>query len=430
MAEQSAKTTPGAARQADAPRMVDVMISGGGIAGLTAAAAFGSAGFSVICVDPAPQITAADDPHADLRTTALLQPARALLRRAGLWDRLLPHASALRIMRIVDAGGATPEPRATCDFDSRDLDDSADAEPFGWNFPNWLLRREMLARLAELPQVELRTGTGTRAVLTRDAHAHVTLSKGGAVRARLLIAADGRNSAVREAVGIAATTTRYGQKAVTFAVSHDRPHDNISTEVHRTGGPFTLVPLPDRDGRPCSAVVWMEKGPEAQRLAALDPAAFEVEATARSAGVLGDLHLLGPRGVWPIVSQIADRLTAQRTALIAEAAHVVPPIGAQGLNMSLGDIALLLDLAQAHPDALGGPDMLEHYQRRRWPELRARVAGVDLLNRASMAGSSMMKDGRLKGLGLIHGLDPVRKGMMRLGLGAGAGDVPEDPPTT
>ncbi|APX89290.1 2-octaprenyl-6-methoxyphenyl hydroxylase [Brevirhabdus pacifica] len=399
------------------PRQTDVLISGGGIAGLTAAAAFGSAGYAVICVDPAPQVTEAEAPGADLRTTALLQPARALLRRAGVWDRLLPHASALRVMRIVDAGGEEAAPRATCDFESRDLSEDT---PFGWNFPNWLLRRELLARLNELPHVTLLPGTATRDVLTREAHAHVTLSQGAPVRARLLIAADGRESRVREALGITARVTRYGQKALTFAVGHDRPHDNVSTEVHRTGGPFTLVPLPDHEGRPRSAVVWMESGPEAQRLASLDVAEFEALMTERSAGVLGPLRLIGPRGLWPIVSQIAERLTAQRSALIAEAAHVVPPIGAQGLNMSIGDIALLLDLALESGGDPGSDDVLDAYQRRRWPELRARVAGVDLLNRASMAGAPILRDGRLKGLELIHGLAPVRTGLMRLGLGAGA----------
>ena len=229
----------------------DILISGGGVAGLTAAAAFGAAGFRVICVDPAAPVTSASDDGADLRTTAFLQPSLPVLQAAGLWARLEPFAAPLQIMRIIDAGGPTEEPRIIKDFDAADLSD----QPFGWNLPNWLLRREMVARLAELPNVSFRPGLATTALLTRESEARVTLSDGSRVSTRLLIAADGRASAMREALGIPVKTIRYGQKALAFTVRHPIPHRNVSTEIHRSGGPFTLVPLPDRDGLPASALV-------------------------------------------------------------------------------------------------------------------------------------------------------------------------------
>ncbi len=392
---------------------IDILVSGGGVAGLTAAAAFGSAGFSVICVDPASPVTAAEDEGADLRTTAFLQPAIATLTAAGLWDRLAPHAAALQIMRIVDAGGEVPEPRLTKDFDASEISDL----PFGWNLPNWLLRREMVARLAELPNVDFRPGIGFARMLTRESEAIVTLSDGSSVSARLVIAADGRASPVREAVGIGVRTMRYGQRALAFAVSHDLPHNNVSTEVHRSGGPFTLVPLPDRNGRPASAVVWMESGPEIARLAALPVAEFEAEMTARSAGVLGPLTLASRLTQWPIISQIADRMSGPRTALLAEAAHVVPPIGAQGLNMSLADLACLLDMASKNRADLGARAMLDAYHQKRHWEVQARVTGVDLLNRASMAGSPALRDLRAKALDLLYSATPVRRTLMKAGLG-------------
>ncbi|SIO32893.1 2-octaprenyl-6-methoxyphenol hydroxylase [Rhodovulum sp. ES.010] len=391
----------------------DILISGGGVAGLSAAAVFGSAGFSVLCVDPAPPVTEETADGADLRTTAFLQPSLKVLKEAGLWERLAPHATDLQVMRIVDAGGKTPYPRVTRDFNAEDVSDL----PFGWNLPNWLLRREMVARLDELPNVEFRTGVGTKSVLTRDAEALVTLSDGTSVSARLLVAADGRNSPVREAVGIGVRTFRYGQKALAFAVTHPEPHDNVSTEIHRSGGPFTLVPLPDRDGKPCSAVVWMERGPEALRLAALPEDEFNAEMTARSGAMFGPLKLVTRRTVWPIISQIADRLWAERTALIAEAAHVVPPIGAQGLNMSLADLRVLLELARGAPAHLGEERMLQVYHRRRYPEVAGRVTGIDMLNRTSMRGERVARDLRAAGIAGLYGLPPVRKTLMRLGMG-------------
>jgi 2-octaprenyl-6-methoxyphenol hydroxylase len=392
----------------------DIVVSGGGVAGLTAAAAFGGAGFSVLCVDPAAPVTDRDADGSDLRTTAMLQPARDLLDRIGLWPRLAPHAAELQVMRIVDAGGPAPEPRVTKDFNASDISD----QPFGWNLPNWLLRREMVAHLDSLPSVTFRPGIGTASLLTRQAEALVGLSDGTRVRARLVIAADGRNSPIREAAGIDVTTTRYGQKALAFAVTHPVPHGHVSTEIHRSGGPFTLVPLPDHEGQPSSAIVWMEDGPEAARLADLPVAAFENEMTARSCGLFGPLSLASRRTIWPIISQVAERMHGERVALVAEAAHVLPPIGAQGLNMSLGDLRALLDLAEAAPETLGARDMLEAYHRKRHLEVRARVTGIDLLNRASQLHAQPLRDARAMGLNAIYSLAPVRRTLMQLGLGA------------
>ncbi|SLN39952.1 2-octaprenyl-6-methoxyphenol hydroxylase [Roseovarius gaetbuli] len=392
----------------------DIVVSGGGVAGLTAAAVFGNAGFSVLCVDPSPPITAREAPGSDLRTTAFLQPAQALLERAGLWARLAPFASELEVMRIVDAGGETPEPRITKEFNASDISD----QPFGWNLPNWLLRREMVAHLESLASVTFRPGTGTTTLFTREAEARVGLSDGTRVRARLVIAADGRNSPIRAASGIEVKTTRYGQKALAFAVTHPIPHGNVSTEIHRSGGPFTLVPLPDHEGRPSSAVVWMEEGPEVARLAALPEAEFEAAMNTRSCLLFGPLTLASRRTAWPIISQIAERLYGERVALVAEAAHVVPPIGAQGLNMSLGDMRVLLELAEAAPERLGDRAMLETYHSRRHMEIKARVTGIDLLNRASMMRARPLRDARAMGLNAIYSLAPVRKTLMQLGLGA------------
>ena len=388
----------------------DILISGGGVAGLAAAVAFGAAGFNVIVFDPAQPVTDAAQDGADLRTTAFLQPAQRFLDRAGLWDALAPEATALEIMRIVDAA---KEPATQRDFVADDISDA----PFGWNLPNWLLRRVMVDRIAAMPNVSLRTGTGFASMVARLDRALVRLSDGTQIAAKLVIGADGRNSAVRQANNIDVATTRYGQKAITFAVTHPEPHGGISTEVHRDGGPFTLVPLPDHEGQPCSSVVWMDTGPNIAALAALDDDAFTAAANHRSAGVNGPLTLVGKRSVWPIISQIADCITAPRTALVAEAAHVMPPIGAQGLNMSLADMASLLDLAVENRDTLGEPAMLAAYQKARHSDMRLRVTGIDALNRTSMAASPLIHDLRALGVKALHDAAPIRRRLMKMGLG-------------
>lgn len=389
----------------------DIVVSGGGIAGLTAAAAFGAQGYSVLCVDPTPPVIAEADPSSDLRTTAFLQPSVRVLELAGLWHRFSSHATPLQVMRIVDAGGETHEPRVSHDFNAADISD----QPFGWNLPNWLLRRECLARLHELPNVTFRAGIGTKTLLTRETAALIGLSDGSSVSAKLLVAADGRNSPMRTALGIDVKTTRFGQKALAFAVTHPVPHDNVSTEIHRSGGPFTFVPLPDRDGKPCSAIVWMETGPEAARLAALPVPEFEEQMNLRSCGLFGELHLATRRTVWPIISQIATQFYGERTALMAEAAHVVPPIGAQGLNMSLADLTALVDLAT--PEGLGTVQMLRAYNRRRYPDVALRVSGVGMLNRASMIDAQPLRDMRARLLDTMYSTSPIRHSLMKMGIG-------------
>jgi 2-octaprenyl-6-methoxyphenol hydroxylase len=392
----------------------DILVSGGGIAGLTATAAFAQAGFNVICVDPAKPVTVRDAQGADLRSTAFLQPARALLEKVGLWTRLAPHAQPLQIMRIIDAGGPEPEARMSKEFDAADISD----HPFGWNLPNWLLRREMAAHLETLPNVTYKTGIGARKLFTRTAEARVGLSDGTRVSSRLVIAADGRGSPMREAAGINVSTTRFGQKALAFAVTHETPHENVSTEIHRTGGPFTLVPLPDHEGRPSSAIVWMEEGPKAKALYEMSEDSFEAAMNTRSCGVLGLLKLASKRTIWPIISQHADRLSSERLALIAEAAHVLPPIGAQGLNMSLSDIRALRDLAIARPEGLGDAAMLDAFHKARFNDIRLREAGITLLNQTSMLSAAPLRDARAAGINALYSFAPLRKSIMQMGLGA------------
>jgi 2-octaprenyl-6-methoxyphenol hydroxylase len=396
----------------------DILVSGGGVAGLVATIAFAANGFRTLCVDPVPPVTEAAADGSDLRSTAFLQPSVRLMDEIGLWPRLAPYAAPLRIMRLADAGGAEPEIREVRDFVADDLGEEA----FGYNLPNWLLRREMVAHLAEMPNAELRMGTALNQLLPRQTEALAGLSDGTALRAQMVIGADGRNSFVREALGITAKTTRYGQKAIVFAVSHPLPHEDISTEIHRTGGPFTLVPLPDANGQHHSAIVWMETGPKATDLMAMDEGAFTSALNTRACGVLGELTLASPRRIWPIITQKSDALTGPRTALIAEAAHVMPPIGAQGLNMSLKDITTLLygvTAARDKGEDWAGAPVLSAYEKARELDITARLKGIDLLNRAAMAEAQPLRDLRRRGLTALHGLGPVRQVAMRMGLGAG-----------
>ena len=388
----------------------DIVISGGGIAGLVAAVAFGDAGFDVLCVDPKPPVTNRDTTGADLRTTAYLQPGQTFLQTIGIWPLVADRSAPLQIMRIVDAAG--PD-LVTKDFNATDISDA----PFGWNVGNWDMRDGLLSRIAALPNVVFEPGLSTTSTNTRSTEARVTLSDGRLISCQLLIAADGRDSAIRKTARIAAKRSEFGQLALSFAVTHAMGHDNISTEVHKGGGPFTLVPLPDFKGQPSSAVVWMDKILDIQAMQALSIDEFNAEITERSAGVLGPLSLITARTAWPIISQLAGSFYSERTAFIAEAAHVVPPIGAQGLNLSLGDIETLLELVKASPGGIGELPVLKKYHQVRRPIAQSRVIGVGALNRASKAEGPAATRARALGLDAIHRIAPLRRALMQLGLG-------------
>lgn len=391
----------------------DIFVSGGGLAGLTAAATLSARGFAVTLADPAPPATDAADNGSDLRSTAFLDPARALLDRAGVWDRLAPLATPLTSLRLVDSKGWPPRIRGSRTFHAADLG----LDAFGWNLPNWRTAGELITALDARDGVDLRLGRAFAALDARDGSVTVTLDDGAHIEARLVLAADGHASPVRKAHGIAAARTGYGQKALAFTVAHDVPHDHVSTEIYNRGGAFVLVPLPDRDGRHASAVVWMDDGPRALRLAEMPALAFEAELIERSCNVLGSLTLTSPRRVWPIVTQTARRITAPRTALIAEAAHVMPPIGAQGLNTSLADIADLAGRLDPGADP-GSPDILAAFARARALDMRVRSGAVDILNRVCRSGNPLVQAARLAAFAALHDITPLRRGIMRAGLGS------------
>ena len=364
-------------------------------------------------VDPAP---ADIGEGTDLRTTAFLQPGIDTLKKAGVWDAIKPTGAELRVMRIVDAGGNEMTPRETADFDGAETTQGF----FGWNVSNKAARVSLMAKLETLPNVDFRFSTTVSGFTGTARYGEATLSGGETVRAKLVVAADGRNSSLREFARIKHRRWAYDQSALVFVVTHDKPHDNISTEIHRTGGPLTLVPMPDIDGKPCSSVVWMTPADRAQQLYNMDDATLSAEITHDTMSMFGPLTVASPRAIWPMISQVPSRLISARLALVAEASHVVPPIGAQGLNMSLHDIETLAELmakAKLKGEDIGATTLLKSYERKQLPKTLARVGGIDLLNRASMFEPRTLRDLRYAGLTAINRIGPLRKLAIKVGVG-------------
>ncbi len=383
-------------------------VVGGGPAGLAAALALGRAGADVVLAAP-PHRVGGKAP--DTRTAALFAGSIELLKNVGAWDAIAPHSAPIAAIRIIDDTGAllrAPEVVFTASEVGRDT--------FGWNVPNGALVSGLTAAVAQAEsRVRLHETAGiSRIDIGRDA-ATLTSAEGQTFDARLVAGADGRNSICRAAAGIATRTWRYEQAAIVASFRHTRPHRSVSTEFHRPSGPLTTVPLPGL----ASSLVWVERPGAAQRLAGLDDAAFRAALEERLQGLLGTIEDVGPRAIFPLSGLTAEAFGANRVALVGEAGHVIPPIGAQGLNLGLRDAATLADCvasALAEGGDPGGATTLETYSRRRRGDVTSRIGTVDLLNRSLISGLFPVHLARGLGIVALHALGPLRRFAIREGL--------------
>jgi 2-octaprenyl-6-methoxyphenol hydroxylase len=384
---------------------VQVAIVGGGPAGLTAAIALAEAGIETALVARA----AADD-H---RTTALLAGSVTALDTLGVWARCRDHAAPLKTMRIVDdTSRLIRAPEVSFAADEIGL------EAFGYNIKNRHLLAALNHRANELSSLK-HIDDEARAVETGENAVTVRLHSGKIVTAKLLIGADGRRSLCRAAAGIEIDGSSYPQIALTFNLSHTRAHADISTEFHTEVGPFTLVPLPGQR----SSLVCVVDEEDAERISALDNAALAEEIESRSHSILGKIGIEPGRGEFPLAIQTARRFAANRIALIGEAAHAIPPIGAQGLNLGLRDAATIGELtveACRHGSDPGAADVLSRYDAARRTDIKSRTFAVDLLNRTLLSDFLPVQGARGLGLYLIDRLGPLRRAVLREGVAPSA----------
>lgn len=377
-------------------------VVGGGPAGLAAAIALAQAGVDTVLI-------ARRSPYADNRTTALLGGSVDFLQSLDVWQRCSADAAALRIMRLVDDTRRlirSPEVK----FSS----DEIGMEAFGYNIENRLLMVAMEARAAELQNL-VRVDDEVESVVTGESSVEITTKQGQSFSVALVVGADGRHSLCREAAGIGVKRRDLGQSALTLNVTHTRLHGNCSTEFHTESGPCVFVPLPgDR-----SSIVWVVKPDEAARLKSLDDAALALAAERQSHSILGKLTIAPGRHVFPLAVENPDHLAAKRIALVGEAAHVLPPIGAQGLNMGLRDAA---DLAETVRDTLlmgadpGDDAVLQRYARARRADVFSRTFAVDMANRTLLSDFLPAQSLRAAGMHLLDRVGPIRRLAMREGL--------------
>jgi 2-octaprenyl-6-methoxyphenol hydroxylase len=400
-----------AARNADCPDMTDspdqsdfhdVIVIGGGPAGLAAAIALAEARCRTALI-------ARRVPYGDNRTTALLGGSVDFLGRLDVWRRCEDKAAALKEMRLVDDTGRlirAPEVR----FAAHEIG----LDAFGYNIENRELMDALQARASELAALS-RLDDEAESIVAEPACAVVRTRQGQSLAARLIVGADGRQSLCREAAGIEVRRRVLSQAALTFNVGHSRPHRNISTEFHTVHGPVVFVPLPgDR-----SSVVWVTTPNEAERLMALNGDDLSEAAERQAHSILGRMRVEPDRHLFPLVIEQPRQVAKSRIVLVGEAAHVLPPIGAQGLNMGLRDAAdiadIVLDVLSSGGDP-GSAQVLSRFESARRSDIASRTFIIDMANRSLLSDFLPVQSARALGLHLIGSIGPLRRLAMREGL--------------
>jgi len=393
----------------------DVCVVGAGPVGGILACRLAEAGVKVAIVDRA-ALPPMEHPDFDGRAYAIAAGSKRLLEAAGVWDALPFPAGAIRDIRVSDGRVGRRASPLFLHFDAADVGEEA----FGWMVEARSLRVALNTRLHA--QAGLAVFAPAEATVERnEAGAQVRLADGTTFRCRLVVAAEGRGSPLREAAGIAVTRMSYGQTGIVCAIAHARPHGGTALEHFLPAGPFAQLPMAATPGAAnLSAIVWTERTPVATRVLALDDIAFEHEIARRLGDHLGPIRLLGRRWSYPLGAMHAHRYHATRLALVGDAAHGIHPIAGQGLNLGIRDVGALAELvaeAVAGGEDPGGEALLRRYQARRRPDNLAMLMATDGLDRLFSNDSRLLRLARGLGIAAVHRVPSLKRSFMRQAMG-------------
>ena len=402
--------------------IADVCVVGAGPVGGTLACRLASAGIATVVVDRA-ALPPMEHPAFDGRAYAIAAGSRELLSAAGVWDRLPDPACPIMDIRVTDGRLGRPASSLFLHFDHNEAGQEADA--FGWMVEARSLRMALNAHLHSLPALRVLAPAAVD-VERREDGAQVRIAGGPRIDCRLVVAAEGRNSPLRQAAGIPVTRLPYSQTGIVCAVSHTKPHHNTALEHFLPSGPFAQLPMcasPDAEqgGAPnVSAIVWTERTPIAQHMLRLDDVRLSREIARRLGDHLGSVHVIGRRWNYPLSAMHAHRYYDTRLVLLGDAAHTIHPIAGQGLNLGFRDVIALSDLliaASRRGDDVGAPALLRHYQRLRRPDNLLMLAATDALDRLFSNDHPMLRLARDIGIAAVHRAPPLKRLFMRQAMG-------------
>jgi 2-octaprenyl-6-methoxyphenol hydroxylase len=389
----------------------ELVVAGGGLVGMLLGVACAGAGLDVAIIDrqdPAAML----DERFDGRTSAIAYGSRLVFDGIGLWPRIAAEAEPIREIRVAD-----DESPLFLHYDRRELGPGPDGDaPLGYIVENRVLRRALFQCAQALPNLRLLAPRRLAATEPSPTGTVAVLADGERLRARLVAAADGKDSPLRREAGIRAVEWRYRQTGIVTTAAHARPHAGIAVEHFLPAGPFAILPMTEDR----SSIVWTEDAELAPRILELPEPEFAAELKARFGGFLGDIEPIGPRWAYPLALMQAERYVARRLVLVGEAAHVIHPIAGQGLNIGIRDVAalaeLLVDTRRLGLD-IGEDSVLVQYQRWRRADALLLAAVTDGLNRLFSNTIKPIQAARDVGLSIVNQLPPLKRLLMRHAMG-------------
>ncbi len=398
---------------------VDVCVVGAGPVGGALACRLAKAGLAVAVVDRA-ALPPMEHPDFDGRAYAIAAGSRSLLEEAGIWDALPLPTGPIEQIRVSDGLPGRPAAPFFLHFDSGELADEAPGGALGWMVEARSMRVALNAVLNATPGLHLHAPA--QAQVTRSAsEAHIRLDTGQAFTARLVVAAEGRDSPLRRQAGLAAARWSYPQTGIVCAIAHDLPHRNTALEHFLPAGPFAQLPLAAGEaGENLSAIVWTERRETASRMMALDDAAFGREVAERLGSHLGTIRIVGRRWSYPLSAMYVHRVTSERLAVVGDAAHGIHPIAGQGLNLGLRDAIALSDLvlaAAARGEDIGAPSLLDRYARARRVDNVSMLLATDGLDRLFSTANPLVRAARDLGIAAVHRMPRLKRAFMLQAMG-------------
>lgn len=383
-----------------------IAIIGAGPIGRITALKLKQIGADIVLIGPSP--------NKDLRTTALMQGSLALLDQIGLKDSITAQSGKLSTMRIIDATSRLFRARPVA-FHASEIGERF----FGANIPNLALN-DILAKAIEAEKITHVSEVAVDFEHQTD-HVRVTLESGDIINAKLVVGADGRLSKVREAANISVKPKALPQTAFVTTFKHSLSHNDTSTEFHTEHGPLTQVPLPERDNKHRSSLVWVTTAANAERLTDLENDVLSIEIEKKLNSILGKIDVDGPAQSFPLHMSLPSAAAQNRYALVGEAAHAMPPIGAQGMNLSLRDVDELAKAVTKAPEDAGRTDILNSYSRNRRLDILSRINAVGALNASLLSDMVPAQLARVGGMSLMENSSFLRGFFMREGMRPGSG---------
>lgn len=401
------------------PIEVAVAIIGAGPVGATLAAALAAADIPCAVVDAAP-LPPMEMPEFDGRCYAIAAGSRGVLERAGVWDALPDTPCPIETIRVQDGEPGRPASPLSLTFHAAESGHDA----FGWMVEARALRVGLNARLPHLPALSVFAPARADVLGRGPDGVDIALSDGTRIRARLLVGAEGRRSPIRGLAGIRTTGLDYRQIGMVGAFAHENPHNNCALEQFLPNGPFAQLPLAAAPaGAPlphASSFVWSDKTAIAQRMLALDDAAFSRELARRMGDALGRVRVIGRRWSYPLTAMHAERYTDTRLALVGDAAHGIHPIAGQGLNLGFQDVdalARLIEAAVARGDDPGAPELLRAYQAERRPAAMLMLGATHGIERLFGNRNPVLRAARRVGIAAVDRIGPLKRAFARQAMG-------------